>query len=390
MKFRYAVKFFITVSLIIISTSARNNAASQPAPSPIDSVKALDLQASKPDTGIVMSGITGLPYISYTPETKLSAGIAGMYFFRNNDPRLFMRPSSVSVGINYTQRKQLTIVTNYDIYFSDGNYRLFGRGSYEKYPFDFYGIGNATSEKMEEEYTPNSFTLTTSFLFNLMRSPVGQGLNAGPTYQFRHDKIVERENGGLLASGLVRGYDGGFVSGLGLMANWDTRNNVFSASDGSYYEFSMIFYSKLFGSDYFFNRYVFDGRKYFSVTKTHVLAIQTYLSFITGNPPFYMLSLLGGDLSMRGYFLGRFRDNHMMVFQAEYRLPVWWRFGLVGFVGLGDVSHRIGGFRLDSIKFSYGPGLRFFVKPEEKIALRIDYGIGDKSSQIYITFLEAF
>ncbi|NTV46008.1 MAG: BamA/TamA family outer membrane protein [Chlorobiales bacterium] len=383
------LKLLLLIFVLIVSSSVQNSTAAQPVTASADSSSTVNSTETSPDT-TKKSGIAGFPYISYTPETKLSVGLAGIYFFRNSDDVNFARPSSISPGIEYTQRKQLTIVTNYDLYFSNGSYRLFGRGSYEKYPFDFYGIGNSTSESLKEQYTPNSFTLNTSFLFNLMRDMVGQGLNVGATYQFRHDKIAKTKANSLLSSGLVRGYNGGVVSGLGLMANWDTRNNVFSASEGGYYEFSMIFFGKLFGSDYFFNRYVFDGRKYFSVTKEHVLAVQTYLSFIAGNPPFYMLSMLGGDLKMRGHILGRFRDNHMMVVQTEYRLPLWWRFGLVGFVGFGDVSHKIRGFRLDSIKHSYGLGLRFFIKPEEKIALRFDYGIADNSSQFYITFLEAF
>lgn len=384
------IKLLLLTCVLLFSLPIHNNLGAQPDPASTDSSKAVSHQENHPDTTVRKNGFAGLPYISYAPETKLSFGIAGIYFFRSDDAVTFVRPSSISLGANYTQRSQLTFITNYDLYFSDGNYRLFGRASYEKYPFDFYGIGNNTSRKTKEGYTPIAQTLNTSFLFNLLRNPVGQGLNAGFTYQFRHDNIIKRKQGGMLSSGQVMGFDGGFASGLGVTANWDTRNNIFSASHGGYYELSMVFFSKIFGSDYVFNRYVLDSRRYIPVTKEHVLALQTYFSFIAGNPPFYMLSMLGGDMSMRGYFLGQFRDNHMMVLQAEYRLPVWWRFGLVGFVGIGDVAHRVSDFRLDNLKVSYGPGLRFFVKPEEKIALRIDYGISKESSQFYISFLEAF
>ena len=92
---------------------------------------------------------------------------------------------------------------------------------------------------------------------------------------------------------------------------------------------------------------------------------------------------------MRGYYEGRYRDKDMIAFQMEYRLPVWWRFGLVGFVGFGGVADKIKKFKLKKFKYSIGWGIRYLLIRNEKINVRLDFGYGESSSGTYITIGEA-
>jgi outer membrane translocation and assembly module TamA len=93
---------------------------------------------------------------------------------------------------------------------------------------------------------------------------------------------------------------------------------------------------------------------------------------------------------MRGYYAGRFRDKNLLVFQAEYRLPLVWRLGLVGFAGLGNVAGKFSQLNLDSLKPSYGVGLRFLFDKKEKIRIRMDIGFGKGTSGFYFSIFEAF
>jgi len=70
---------------------------------------------------------------------------------------------------------------------------------------------------------------------------------------------------------------------------------------------------------------------------------------------------------MRGYFRGRYRDNHYFATQLEYRVRVWWRFGLVGFAGVGEVARDISKFEINKIKYSVGGGIRFRIDEKELI-----------------------
>lgn len=93
---------------------------------------------------------------------------------------------------------------------------------------------------------------------------------------------------------------------------------------------------------------------------------------------------------MRGYYQGRYRDNNILVLQTEYRMPVWQRFGCVAFGGVGDVSHKMSGFSTNSLKYTYGFGLRFQLNPKENINLRLDFGFGKETFGLYLALGEAF
>ncbi len=93
---------------------------------------------------------------------------------------------------------------------------------------------------------------------------------------------------------------------------------------------------------------------------------------------------------MRGYYSGRYQDKYLLAMQVEYRLPVWRRFGMVAFVGIGDVSKSLETFRLDQIKYSYGFGFRFKIAPKEGTNLRLDFAWGKGTSGFYFTAGEAF
>ena len=85
---------------------------------------------------------------------------------------------------------------------------------------------------------------------------------------------------------------------------------------------------------------------------------------------------MGGPSLMRGYMPTLNRDHDLAALQVEYRLPLPWRFGAVGFAGAGAIGHRLGQLGLDDVRFSYGAGLRFAIDPRERLNLRADFGVG--------------
>jgi hypothetical protein len=76
--------------------------------------------------------------------------------------------------------------------------------------------------------------------------------------------------------------------------------------------------------------------------------------------------------------------------QAEYRTIVWWRLGMVGFFGLGDVAPQLSALRLDELKYSVGAGVRFVLDAKEKLNVRMDIGFGKDTAGLYFAIEEAF
>jgi hypothetical protein len=93
---------------------------------------------------------------------------------------------------------------------------------------------------------------------------------------------------------------------------------------------------------------------------------------------------------MRGYYKGRFRDKDILAVQAEYRVMVTKRIGVVGFAGLADVFPAFAEFKLKTIKYSLGTGFRYVVNKRESTTLRMDMAWGKLSFGLYFTAQEAF
>jgi hypothetical protein len=74
--------------------------------------------------------------------------------------------------------------------------------------------------------------------------------------------------------------------------------------------------------------------------------------------PFFMLPSLGGGSTMRGFSSWRFRDNHSLLLQAEWRTLVSNFFDLAIFYDAGKVTARRSDLDLDGLKNDVGIGLR--------------------------------
>jgi outer membrane protein assembly factor BamA len=151
-----------------------------------------------------------------------------------------------------------------------------------------------------------------------------------------------------------------------------------------------MFYSHIFGSSFNFTRLTLDAREFIPTFSTHTIALQGLLTLVNGVEPFYTMAQLGGEDNMRGYFQGRFRDNDMAVLQGEYRMPVFWKFGLVGFADLGEVGTTLDRFTYTGIKWTAGAGIRFLFSESEHVVVRVDFGFGNDSNEFYLYVNEAF
>jgi len=77
--------------------------------------------------------------------------------------------------------------------------------------------------------------------------------------------------------------------------------------------------------------------------------------------------------------------------QVEYRVPLFWRIGFVGFGSLGKVAPSISQINFKDLKAGYGVGIRLMFDKKERIQVRFDYGFGGKGrSGFYASIFEAF
>jgi outer membrane protein assembly factor BamA len=326
-----------------------------------------------------------LPIAYYTPLTKIAGGLGGIYYLKSLEDRLKGSPSTIFVDLIYTQRKQIVCEVTPSLYFKEGNFHLTGYLGFKDFADKFYGIGSGTTEDREEDFEYQSLKINVS-----LRKRYGSCLYLGLQYDFESFKPTQFQPGGILDSGSIGGSEGGNVSGLGGIFIWDSRDDVFFPTKGMFFQAAANLFFPQLGSDYRFNQVSFDFRQYFPVLTGHVLAFQEYIHSVTGTVPFQRMPILGGPWQMRGYILGRFRDNHSMALQAEYRMPLVWKLGMVGFICTGSVAESLQKLRLGEFKWAGGVGIRFRLKEEFSTNVRLDFGFARGSFGVYAMINEAF
>ena len=93
----------------------------------------------------------------------------------------------------------------------------------------------------------------------------------------------------------------------------------------------------------------------------------------------------------RGYARGRYRDRRLAAAQIEYRSSLVRRVGIVAFGGAGSIASDWSALRGARLLPTYGAGVRVQIDPQQRTAVRVDYGRGrDRSSGLYIGFNQAF
>jgi len=332
-----------------------------------------------------------LPIFAFTPETHLGMGGLGVALWKNKHPTITTRTSNAELAMLYTTRGQTIIVPRYFIFTKGEHYLIdgYGQGLFEYHDY-YFGRGNESSSHNRELVTYNLVGLENKIQ---RRAFAHEKIFVGIEFRYLHYYQLELTDGGLLQTGKVTGYQGATAVGLGPTVTWDTRDNVVNPSKGFYIDLRTTVHSVGLGGNVNYHRMIADFRKYFDVVPSlrHVLAFQLNGNFVRGDAPFKELAELGGFRTMRGYYRGRFRDNYMTAFQAEYRVPVYRWFGVVAFAGLGKV-YDPNSVNFDGLHYSYGGGIRVQVSKRDKLNLRLDYGRGDPHylGYFYVGFAEAF
>ena len=320
------------------------------------------------------------PVVFYSGETGVAGGIATKFLFPSYSQQRI--PTIGFLGY-YAQNGQYALTMKPELYWSEDRYRFIARFQYTYRMNSFYGLGNETNMGNEMRYM-SRYSFNRLSLQRLIVPNVYLGLQYEYSSNFHEDDLNDRFSA-MPENGVG---DEGASSGVGLRLSFDSRDNNIYPMRGNLLELSALTYQPAIGSDYEYNKVYIEYSNYHTLFTDHVLAFQTVLGITTGVPPFYGMFAL--DETLRGFSENRYVDRNMVSLQAEYRMPLFWRVGVVGFVGAGQVADSPGSFSINRFHPSGGVGLRFAMLREDKINLRIDYGRSSDDSSFEINFAESF
>lgn len=331
-----------------------------------------------------------LPAFAYAQETGLEIGVASAYNFYMDRTDLQSKTSNVMLIATVTTEKQKKINITSDLWTKGNEYHILTDIRLRDWPFNFYGIGNDTW-KADEDYIEQTLYRVKLDVEKRIAPKLYVGVNAN----YDKFKFQDAETGGIFDSQNIYGKDGGQFLALGVSALYDTRDVTTFTTKGFYGRAKYAYAPNFFGKDNYKGSQVeIDLRGYYPFSPKVSLATQgLYRGTYGKNIPFYAMRDLGGDMSMRGYYLGRYKDNNYITAQTELRYRFLPRFGVAGLLGTGSTFSEEHKLRLLP---SYGAGIRYFFSIEHSSSIRLDYAFGEKragekrQSGFYLSVSEAF
>ena len=170
------------------------------------------------------------------------------------------------------------------------------------------------------------------------------------------------------------------TGGLGLIINYDSRDNIISPSDGHLAKLHTMFYNEAFGGDYDYIKIKASSYSYWPVLNDVILGVRLEGDFTDGDAPFYDVPYI----DMRGIPALRYQGENVIVTELEARWDITYRWSLVGFGGSGWTAEEIGDFGDESAKFAGGGGFRYLIARRLGLRVGLDIAVGPEDTVIYM------
>jgi hypothetical protein len=341
-----------------------------------------------------------MPYIapSYTPETEFLLSAGGLITFKTAKDRL-LNLSSIPFAVGYSSNGAFSVRVLNVIYWKGDKIRSIGEFQLRDMPDNYWGVGYDNGIDVPKSdsttlYTRNYWRFYQRLIFRTKEKIfVGLVVDINRTRAMDMNPLMQQDK-----HVLEQGTDI-YNTGLGLEVSYDTRDFVQNAYEGTYISGIFTNFNELLGGDTNYNIIDLDYRQYRAITrKRRTLAWQVKGRFtFSGETPWTDKSMLGGLDNMRGYTMGRFRDDNMLFSTVEYRHMFQRkklnkknnynsRFGYVVWLGAGSVAPSFDKFH--NWLPNGGIGLRAEMQP--RMNIRVDYGFARGEQGFYVTFSEVF
>lgn len=337
--------------------------------------------------------VLGSPILIYQPETSWALGLAVAYYLHSDDEQ--GKHGMVGFEGVYTLNHQFKFHLHGSAYLGKTKKMLlYGKLTYSSNIEPFYGIGNRYENLLQSDEGNLSPLMYNSQKLNLTLQPqycIGNwrlGLNIN---------IRSGSNDGITPD-IVRQYslvgvESSVMSGLGVLASYDSRDNMFYPNQGVFLKFTTSHYRQAILSSYNVDRLQLDFIHFFDLGRNFAFGYHLFGEAMfsnTSNRAFSLMPTIGGTEIMRGIIRNNWCDDIAMALQTELRIPVWRMIKAAAFCSVGDV-YNYNQWQWATPKIGYGIGLRVQVN-KSKAHLRIDVAKQnfDKNIYWYFTMNEAF
>lgn len=324
-----------------------------------------------------------MPVPIANPTVGAGLGVVTMRLFQAGENA---RPSNFMIGGFWADSDSWAGGAGATVYTTNDIYRFSGWIGYWDANLKFYGIGNEAGDR--DRYI--KINQWGPFFAPKALRRVADNWYVGARYRFMTVTTRLPDWPEWLPGDILR--DGFKItsSGLGVVAEYDSRDNEFTPLSGAYFEVATNFAMTAIGSDRNYQQFDLAYNFYHELADNHLLAWRATACGIGGDAPFYDICSIGSFDQIRGYVGGQYRDEVSLTTQLEYRWKFYRKWGMVAFAGVGQVAPSLSEISGDNLLPSYGVGIRFMASEENRVNLGIDYARGKDSDAWYFRIGEVF
>ncbi|MCC5464197.1 BamA/OMP85 family outer membrane protein [Pelosinus baikalensis] len=254
--------------------------------------------------------------------------------------------------------------------------------------FSFYDMTNEYTDYDDDGHETASYDKRRKGFDITLGRPQGEYVQNYITLKQRKDEYVEWVSGAnyetdpkyIDSNYLENNF--GTTRSISLMRVYDSRDNVFSPTEGNRVALTAEFAGKALGGDFNYNKYTAETRNYLKVGHAQVVALRGTVGYADGKMPDSGRFAVGGSDTLRGYRDDQFKGNKMLAATAEYRFPIAKKVEGVAFTDVGK-AWTGEGYKLNDLEASVGVGIRVSTPIGP---IRLDYAQGSQGGRSHFSF----
>jgi hypothetical protein len=320
-----------------------------------------------------------LPIISpiTEPAVGYGAAVAGLFFIphKKSDTKKFQLPDVVGAAGGLTQNKTWFAAVGYAGFWKHDRIRYRGALGYVDVKLKYYGRGEDYLDENPAEFRLRSYLLLQQAIFRIGESR----FLLGGRYQLMKIKATFFEESKLPG---VDSLDSDLLnSSLGLIAEYENFNNLFSPTKGLRINLTYDQYLKILGSDRDFGHLGFFLLFYQPVfIHKWIAGFRVDSQMATGDPPFYMMPFL----SLRGVPALRYQGKLTALIETEQEVMLTKRWSMVAFGGYGAAIKSFDEMDKKSTAWNAGAGFRYLIARLFGLKMGLDVARGPEQWAVYI------
>lgn len=328
-------------------------------------------KASKDSTKAKSKGaFVPVPFIVTDQNFGYGAILALGYMHANkNSDRKDTPPSVTGIAGGGTSTKSWTIGLMHSHSWNSDHLRYFGGLLYVNFNLDFYSIGSIDLSDHPIKIKIEGGGTMQRVTFRLKES----NFFIGPQYTFAkvtagihkdQDFIFDRIDTLRLA---INGTQ--FISGIGLLFNFDSRDNTLSPNKGLYGGLEFNYNGQWMGSSSDYTETDIYFYAYLPITNWLYSIYHFDAQSSGGDVPFYLKPFV----ELRGAPALRYQGNNTLLLEAQFRGYFYKEIALDVFGGIGNAFDSFSEFSSAQYVYNYGVGLRYELKKAFGTRVGVDF-----------------